>query len=78
MLAFRRPRTLPIMATPYSPASLDLGLGDGAALAAQVDETEEERRKRLLKLGGGTDPSSAGANTMGLAAMNLLGSFRAG
>lgn len=66
------------MANPYSPASLDLGLGDGNALASQVDMNEEERRKRLMKLNGQGDPSSAGANTMGLAALNLLGSFRAG
>lgn len=66
------------MANTYSPASLDLGLGDGAALAGQVDDTEEQRRKKLMKLSGQADPMSAGANTMGLAAMNLLGSFRAG
>jgi hypothetical protein len=65
------------MANSYSPASLDLGLGDGNALTDQVDQTEEERRKRL-KMGGQADAMSAGANTMGLAAMNLLGSFRAG
>lgn len=66
------------MANSYSPASLDLGLGDGPALASQVDDTEEERRKKLNRLSGMGDPSLTGANTMGLAAMNLLGSFRAG
>lgn len=64
------------MASTYSPASLDLGLGDGNVLSQQVNETDDERKKRLMKLSGGGDPSSTGANTMGLAAMNLLGSFR--
>lgn len=64
------------MANSYSPASLDLGLGDGDPLTLQTGETEEERKKRLAKMGSSPDPTTAGANTMGLAAMNLLGSFR--
>jgi hypothetical protein len=64
------------MANSYSPASLDLGLGDGNALTQQLDDEEEKRKK--LKMSGMADQSSAGANAMGLAAMNLLGSFRAG
>lgn len=61
------------MAQPYSPASLDLGLGDGDLLSQQVDDEETKRRKKLMQLGGSEKP---GANAMGLAAMNLLGSFR--
>lgn len=46
----------------YSPASIDLGLGDG--LKAQLRETEEERKKRLAaaaaaqKMGGDLGPGT--------------------
>lgn len=54
-----------------SPASDDLGLGDGDLLSQQVSDAEEERKKKLLKLGNTQD----GANQLGLAAMSLLGGF---
>jgi len=59
-------------------ASIDLGLSGNAgdALTQQVTDDEEERKKKLLGLSG-MQPGQAGANAMGLAAMNLLGSFRA-
>lgn len=59
------------MANPYSPASLDLGLGDGNALSQQVDPAEEQRRKKLMKLGG--PQMETVSNPMWLAAMSLLG-----
>jgi hypothetical protein len=65
------------MATPYSTASIDLGLGgEGNLLSQQVDDEETKRKKKLMQLGGQADTAGAGSNAMGMAAMQLLGSFR--
>lgn len=49
-----------------SPAVSDLGLGAGADLQQQVkDETDEERKKRLM--GQQTQPLSPGVQALGLA-----------
>jgi hypothetical protein len=56
----------------YSPAALDLGIGDGDLLANEVDTDEEEKKKKLLRAG----QALTKGNSMGLAAQNLLGQFR--
>jgi hypothetical protein len=61
---------------PYYAASADLGLGDGDALRQQVTDADEERKKKLLQMGGalpGGKGTGLGGVLGGSASMMLLG-----
>ena len=55
--------------TLYSPAAQDLGLGD--SLKMQLDDLEEERKKKLLQQ---AQAAQRAANPMGGAVQTLFGS----
>jgi hypothetical protein len=60
------------MASTIYGAAADLGLGDGDLLSQQVKDSEEERKKKLLRMGMGK-PGAYGDNLTGTAASMLLG-----
>lgn len=60
------------MASSIYGAAADLGLGDGDLLGQQVADNEEERKKKLLRLGM-NKPGAYGDNLTGSAASMLLG-----
>jgi hypothetical protein len=64
------------MATPNpsSLANIDLGLGGlGDALTRQMNDAEEERKKKLLQ--SANPQGKAGTATLGLGSINLLGGY---
>lgn len=75
MLGVLAARIFPAMPQAYSPASLDLGLGDGNLLSQQVDTDEDELKKKKKLMAQGLDQT--GSNSFGLGAAQMLGLFRA-
>ena len=58
----------------YSLGTVNLGLGGlGNALNQQVEDDENERKKKLINLG--LDRKSAAVTQAGLSSLNILGNF---
>lgn len=67
-------RTFPSMDNSYSLGAINLGLGGlGDALNQQVQDDEDERKKKLVNLG--LNRGNGNVNAAGLKAISILGNL---